>query len=431
MKLFTATILLLLTTYSLYSQQNYRLILGRENDHFVCDIEGIREGRIQKHPNVLNQKDTILCAIYLSPNSYDFFSEKYRISSGDNFVDSAYKLIHTRSGEPIFEQPISIITEQKLEVIQVNYLHCQNVSFSIPEDRRFFVSGLEADKATISLSRNNEVSIAGKVKLLTITALDNPTSLYFDSIKVQKAVLNNNITLHGNNNLPDTLIFSDNQKMPVDLSQFSLGNNSTHYIFTKQLKNWNINYKYFDILTSDSSDTKRTINEDQLYGLYSDILEIQKKYGYESGYEKADKAFIQLKYKSQGWWGSFLNWLNHNWWDYSYGKHLIFRNSFILFLIAFIGNLLVFGKIVTETYKLDKVHEAYEASKKKFRTKPIKRSLRNSAYCLLFTCYIFWGWKLEFDKLKVEHLRLAFWVILQYLVGIVCLAYLAGYIISK
>lgn len=165
--------------------------------------------------------------------------------------------------------------------------------------------------------------------------------------------------------------------------------------------------------------------------MYSDVLEIQKKYGYDKGYQKADKEFIQLKYESDGWFGYLLNWINKNWWDYGYGKHLIFRNSLILFVFAFIGNLLSYRKIINETYKIDKVTEADIADQRRFINSPIKRAFRRAAYCLLFTCYIFWGWKLEFDRLKVESLRLAGWIILQYLIGIICLAYLAGYIISK
>jgi hypothetical protein len=51
-------------------------------------------------------------------------------------------------------------------------------------------------------------------------------------------------------------------------------------------------------------------------------------------------------------------------------------------------------------------------------------------YCLIYTSYLFWGLKLDFGKLKLANIPRAMLVIFQYLIGIICLAYLANYIIS-
>ena len=61
----------------------------------------------------------------------------------------------------------------------------------------------------------------------------------------------------------------------------------------------------------------------------------------------------------------------------------------------------------------------------------IAKLLYYAVYCFLYTGFVFWGVKLSIDKLKIKNVYLAVWIIFQYSAGVICLAYLANYIITK
>jgi hypothetical protein len=121
------------------------------------------------------------------------------------------------------------------------------------------------------------------------------------------------------------------------------------------------------------------------------------------------------------------NFLDANWWGYGYKRYLIFRNSVVLFGLFFFLNLIWFDKILYRTYRIAEFIKVNN-----FRKLHNKRSRFHYVYnCFLYTLVIFWGLKLSYADLKLNCGWLVLLVIMQYLTGLLCVAYLAGYIIQR
>ena len=188
-----------------------------------------------------------------------------------------------------------------------------------------------------------------------------------------------------------------------------------------------LNYAYFQL------DAKQPEVPDYvLESIYKAILDEQKKEGYSDGLEKIDKEYKRFKYIHTGSWSGYLqNWIEKLWWDYGYHKIFIVRNSLFLMMVCFIINLTCYRKLIFETYIIEEFKEAYiNLNVAKKRTEGFK-IIRTAVYCLVYTAYIFWGFKISLERLKLKNLVLALWVITQYTIGIICLAYLANFIITR
>ncbi|PSL48282.1 hypothetical protein CLV51_1021149 [Chitinophaga niastensis] len=99
-------------------------------------------------------------------------------------------------------------------------------------------------------------------------------------------------------------------------------------------------------------------------------------------------------------------------------------------LFCFVINLCLYPKIIYEGYNLEQFKDAEEelvGSQRNARRKKVSKFLN----CLMFTGFIFWGLKLDPEKIRVANLPLSFWIILQYIIGLICLGYIANVIIAK
>lgn len=120
--------------------------------------------------------------------------------------------------------------------------------------------------------------------------------------------------------------------------------------------------------------------------------------------------------------------LKRNWNNYGYEPHLVFRNSALLMMFFFFFNLFLYPKILYKGYPIDEFILANAVVRKR---KGFKVRMLNVAYCFIYTGFIFWGLKLSPEKIRVSRLGYSIYLIFQYLVGLVCLAYIANIIITK
>jgi hypothetical protein len=160
---------------------------------------------------------------------------------------------------------------------------------------------------------------------------------------------------------------------------------------------------------------------------YQRILDYFQKRGMFQSYEKLDKEFKAFKYTDEGlWYGGVFNWLDKYWWDYGYNKFLVVRNAILLNLFFFLINIFLYGKLLNQTYTLDKFLDI----ERNMNHVTIHDKIRRLSYIFLYTGYIFWGLKLDIENVNIWKARLFYYVLFQYMVGVVCLAYLANLIIT-
>lgn len=171
--------------------------------------------------------------------------------------------------------------------------------------------------------------------------------------------------------------------------------------------------------------------------VYEELLKKQKDEGFTQSYEILDKEYREFQYidsgAERGIWGHLLNWIDKNWWGYGYDKELIIRNIIIIFLAISLINTLILRHLTFRVYLSQDIIELLDTQKEK---RWYSKASNYFLYSLFYTAIIFFSFKFDIEKLKVKE-NLKGWQSINliyfftiYLGGLVCLAYLANYIIT-
>lgn len=210
--------------------------------------------------------------------------------------------------------------------------------------------------------------------------------------------------LHGNGTLELLLNENAGNDCPVVLNDVNLD----HLVFA----DFGIN---FIVDTAQQFFLQRKLLK-QLVQRYADVPERKEKY---------DLQLQHLMDEHEHHW--FTAFLNANWNNYGYNKFLIFRNAMVLMLLCYMINLRLYPNILIKGYEID---DLLQIEQPPFVHSEKKRRRLRYFYCLLYTALIFWGIKLNQDKLKASHIGLTSWILFQYVLGLVCLAYIANIVIT-
>ncbi len=300
------------------------------------------------------------------------------------------------------------------------------------EERTIYLDNSSIDQLAIVDSVYNLVIENGKFKKITILHADL-RSFYIVAGRVDTMEFNN-VSLFGGPHLfitvPKTLIFNR-----VDLS----GLNDPIKLAPDRDQAYNIYIG--DIVAPDklefdySSNIKLhfldSSNYEFLSSAYTLMLENYKRRGKLESYERLDKEFSEVKLLRIPIIGKAVNCISRLWWGYGYNKYLIVINALALHLLFVILNSFLFDKLVYHTYRLEKFVEVGMDIDAKYYDKPVQRYFARLPYTFLYTSYIFWGWKLDLNSVNIKRIGLFSIVLVEYLLGIISLAYLANLIITK
>lgn len=176
--------------------------------------------------------------------------------------------------------------------------------------------------------------------------------------------------------------------------------------------------------------------------LYQSLLDQQKRDGFISGYEKLDKEYRHFLATEKGdWMTAIFDRINSWWWDYGYDRAKIFRHSCWIFLICLAINFFIFNKLI-RVYFPNNLREFLTAAKARNARrmqaagKPVNKvDLRLAMDMIVirfvYTAFIFWGIKVDFKELRLEKKRYFLLITAEYVAGVICLAYIAGFVISR
>ncbi len=268
----------------------------------------------------------------------------------------------------------------------------------------------------------------------------NFTDVIFDSMAVfEKAKFNADANFTSTT-LPKYLDFSYTTKISneIDLtSAFIDEKYGTCYINLNgaAIDKFRFRYKRFK-LWFPPGDTK--IDYDLKSNVYEVLLEKQKDEGFTLSYEKLDREYKEFKYTEQKGseikriWGNFQNWVDKNWWGYGYEKWLIIQNSVILYVLFSFLNVFFLKHLTRRVYEADKINEYWE----EVTGSKLSKFFKSIPFSLFYTAEIFFGFKFDLNRLKYKE-NLQGWKIFNlvyfitiYLSGLVCIAYLANYVIT-
>lgn len=189
-------------------------------------------------------------------------------------------------------------------------------------------------------------------------------------------------------------------------------------LYGTEISKLKFDYSRFKILNDDSR-----YSRSQLTHVYEQILQMQKAQGFLEGAEVADKEYRHTKYTYNktglnAFIGSGISVLERLWWDYGYKKWLIFPWTICALLFFTILNRVFFRHMNERVYMIKEVY-----------TKD--NSVCNSVDAFFYTCLIFFGLRLSVDKINFKNRGGVIYLFVQYMLGLICLAYLANFVIQQ
>ncbi len=154
--------------------------------------------------------------------------------------------------------------------------------------------------------------------------------------------------------------------------------------------------------------------------IYSQLMELYKDV--PESYERYDIAKRHLINQHEGSW--IEDFVLKNWNNYGYSRWLIFRNSFFLLALAVFLNYMCYSRLIRNGFVSRELTIVDYKLKRKYGRNFIYHIIK-IYYCAIYTSLIFWGFKLDFDKIKLRKIELAVLTLVQYVVGIICLGFIA------
>jgi hypothetical protein len=215
----------------------------------------------------------------------------------------------------------------------------------------------------------------------------------------------------------DTLVFKNCTNIPHPL--FLTGDPSKGNI-SIQLINSNVNNIRFDYTDKFQLYFDKDVSEETKSNTYQSLLAKYKAEGKPKNVEKIDIEFRRQEYKKK-WWLYPIWLLDFVWWRYSYSKWLI-----IVWTLVFLGIFFQFNwRNWDGMRRIYGVFDKDDLSLLGQGHNP-SRLRKKMIYVLLFTSFIFFSLRIDFDKLKYANNKYLVSFFTQYVVGLVCLFFLAN-----
>lgn len=165
-------------------------------------------------------------------------------------------------------------------------------------------------------------------------------------------------------------------------------------------------------------------NFDTKCAVYTGLMQNFRRQGHEKSYELVDIEYQNFKYlNNKNWYGFFSNYFQKYWWNYGYSKWYIIY--WILFLLTFftIVNLSKYNDLNNKTYSIENFNPIIEGS-------IIQKIFLRFYYSFIYTAMVFFSINLKLDKLHFENRKKLIWFFTIYITGLICLAYLANFILK-
>lgn len=237
--------------------------------------------------------------------------------------------------------------------------------------------------------------------------------------------------------MPDTIELSyvkfANNDTRLDLSYIQPEDTGMHYIRLIRTNVNSIDFNYINFRLA--WDGYAQPEEKQM--VYNQLREKFKKEGQEESYKNIDIEYKQFLYlKDSTRLGRLQNWIDKTWWNYGYNKTMVIENSLWLFFWMLVFNL-VFFRVLWGIYRPASFEQMDERLRKKYLERKwgkLQYKMHKMPAIMAYTAYVFWGIKLDLGELKFEK---SWWLLsfvvfmIQYISGVVCLAYIVNLIITK
>lgn len=353
---------------------------------------------------------------------------------------------------PILNRPINDLRSFK-DIQIISFKDFNNLSiikslfskFSLINSfRNVYISGSSADSSVFFVAAEDSLSDYRQIPHYRSLIIDS--SVFKGDFTLTSNLNQFNLTdvsIHGDLDLSNSTIGAGNGKVKncrvggtIDLHNLSLANNAELDIYDvspldsgekipvnlahAQIAGINLDYEKDSLVFSDS-DTSFNVKSNT----YLKLLQNFKDRGYTKSYELADIDYQKLKNGYEGhWYKKCYDVFQQLWWNYGYSKWYIFIWTLGSLFIFSIINYWFFQKMNKEVYTL------YAEFPQCQKAPIFSRVAKNYYYSVVYTSVIFFSFTVKTDKLQYENRRLLIWFLLIYTLGVICLAYLANFVLK-
>ena len=248
--------------------------------------------------------------------------------------------------------------------------------------------------------------------------------------------------------LPDTIYFSDNDKIKneIDFSRANFTDTSRYdyklkqpkpiwiYLYNSDIAKLHLDYLHYKLLLPDSTiitpsdDTKeprRFISPDEKSSMYEALLNNFKTNGQTESYKLLDVEYQQFKWTHS--WTHQIPCIPKYWWNFGYDKEYIFGWTFLLLFVFTCFSFIYIHSLNTKVYAMEKI-PTNPAWEKKLSFKDFGNRLW---YSFMYTSTVFFMLSLKIENVQFKEKRGTFYLVTVYSVGLICIAYVANFILQK
>ncbi len=400
-----------------------RLEFYRSNLEKVTDISSI--GFVYKESNLCFEKSHFELINLSKINSYrltirDSWCNHY-FSVGRSNIDRLL-FLGNQSKLPVSELSIGETTiNESLDINDNDFDHIylsgctikkeifiQRVGMNKPQKHilvrltNTFIDG----QCTITLSDKNTTS-----KIIFINCSFGPMASLF-------GLKTDSIEFINCNNIPHPLFISPGIN---DLRSFSPLVSSTPFSKTIKMRFENSNFENIKFDYGNSFELYFIKKDEELIAsTYQNLLAKFKKEGKDQSFENLDIEFKRREYSNNCL--LYPVWfLDYAWWRYSYSKWLVIVWTLVFLFIFFLYN-----------YKnwdgMRRIYGVFDKEQLEILSQldTKGRNRRKATFVLLFTSFIFFSLRIDFDKLKYASTKFLAAFFVQYIIGLICLFFLAN-----
>ena len=243
--------------------------------------------------------------------------------------------------------------------------------------------------------------------------------------------------------LPDTIYFSDNSliKKEIDFSHANFTDESRYdyklnqpkpiliYLYNADIAKLRLDYTHFKLLLPDSTivtgEPQKFISPDEKASIYEALLNNFKTNGQTESYKLLDVEYQQFKWKHS--WTHWIPCIPKYWWNFGYDKDYIFGWTFLLLFVFTCFTFIYIHSLNTKVYAMEKI-PTNPTWEKKLSFKDFGNRLW---YSFMYTSTVFFMLSLKIENVQFKEKRGTFYLVTVYLVGLVCIAYVANFILQK
>lgn len=234
--------------------------------------------------------------------------------------------------------------------------------------------------------------------------------------------------------LPDTIDLSN-----VDMSNAEGNIDLTNYrptdkiclinLYGTDVSRIRLDYRNFKLFFLPNDDSKEKQDE-VIESIFVKLLEGFKNRGMEWSYRMLDVDYREYLHTRNGsLLGRVANWIDKHWWYYGYDKSKVLWNSLGFFSFCCLVNMLYWKKWIFSVYRIDNLEVMARNIGNNWPS--LLKYLGYFVVMIISTGFVFWGIRLEVTKLRFqESIGISIMILIQHVIGIVCLAFIANLIAS-